>query len=118
MKRTLELMVLGLIGLLLSAASAFAPVPIAEPDGSGMQQPHPIPAAAADRPAEGPVLAASPSPSLSRVDHPSLHGIAAESLVPAILESHRLALANISATSAHKTGFDSFRRAPPSTPQH
>jgi hypothetical protein len=118
MKRTLEFMVLSLIGLLLSAASAFAPVPIAEPAGSGMQQPHSIPAAAADKPGEGLVLTASPSPSLTRVDHPSLHGIVAESPVPATLDSYRLAFAGISAITAHGTGFDSFRRAPPSAPQH
>ena len=106
MKRALEFLVLSLIGLLLSAAFAIAPFPIAEPAGSGMQQPHPIPAAAADKPGEGLVLTASPSPGLSRVDHPSLHGIAAEALVPAILASHRLALADISAISEHEIGFD------------
>jgi hypothetical protein len=72
MKRTLEFIVLGIIGLLLSAASAFAPVPFAEHDAPGMGQPHPHPAAAVNKEGEGLALTASPSISLSRIDHPSV----------------------------------------------
>jgi hypothetical protein len=117
MKRTLEFMVLGIIGVLLSAASAFSPVPIAEPDASGMQQPHSIPAAAADKPGEGPAITAVSSSGLSRIDHPSLDGIVAEAPNPAVLDQHRIAFANFSADSVHEIGFDSFRRAPPSPAQ-
>ncbi len=113
MKRNLELMVLGIIGLLLSAAPAFAPVPVAEHHSSGMTQPLPLPASAAGKPAEALVLTASHSTGLSRADHPLHHGISAESLIPGALESHRFVLAEIPADSAHEAGFDSFRRAPP-----
>ncbi len=119
LKRYLELMVLGLVGLLMAAFPAVSPIYAAAPDAPGIQASIPQSTTAGRETTEGPAISACPlAPSLSRVDQPSLHGIVVQPPISVILEPHGLGTADFSAESAHESGFDQFRRAPPTLLLH
>jgi hypothetical protein len=118
LKRYREFMVLGLFTLLLAMATASSTTPVANADTPGFGPVSPQPVTAANESSQGlVVISASPIPSsLSRIGYSSPHGIVPLSIIPVILESHGLGIADIPTISSRETGLHPLLRAPPARP--
>lgn len=118
MKRYREFLVLGFLTLLLATAAAFSTVPAAKADTAGFGPASPHPVTAANETTQGLVVtSAGPFASgLSRIGHSFPHGIAPLSIIPGILESHGLGIAEILTISKREIGLHQLLRAPPARP--
>jgi hypothetical protein len=118
LKRYREFLVLGFLTLLLATATAAstAPADKADTPGFGPVSQHPV--TAANETSQGLVVtSACPlASSLSRIGHSSPPGIAPRTIIPVILVSHGLSIADIPTLSARERGWHPFLRAPPAWP--
>ena len=114
MKRCIGFLVLGVVSLLLAGATAFVPAPVAVHATQSMAGMGEQPVAATRETEEGlDFRACPPDAGHSRISQPSLHGIAAQIVLPAVLESHASVTQTLFTCFAHELGFDQFLRAPP-----